>query len=113
MTRAGRIRSIDLCWIVLAATINCCSAASAQAQTATQPTHNEVAGNTIHQVGLTNNFGWATTVEYDVQANGKSYSSTTYGDSANLLTPGIADANTMIPETKAFMVNVEKKQGRG
>jgi len=30
------------------------------------------------------------------------------GDSANLLTPTIGDANTMIPETKAFMVNVEK-----
>jgi formate dehydrogenase major subunit len=28
--------------------------------------------------------------------------------SANLLTPTIGDANTMIPETKAFMVNVVK-----
>jgi formate dehydrogenase major subunit len=42
-------------------------------------------------------------------ANGKAYSNPTYGDSSNLLTPGIGDANTMIPETKAFMVNVEKK----
>jgi formate dehydrogenase major subunit len=30
------------------------------------------------------------------------------GDSANLLTPTVGDANTMIPESKAFMVNVEK-----
>jgi len=30
------------------------------------------------------------------------------GDSANLLTPSVGDANTGIPETKAFMVNVKK-----
>jgi formate dehydrogenase major subunit len=30
------------------------------------------------------------------------------GDSANLLTPSIGDANTMIPETKAFLVDVRK-----
>ena len=30
------------------------------------------------------------------------------GDSANLLTPTVGDPNTMIPESKAFMVNVEK-----
>ena len=29
-------------------------------------------------------------------------------DSANLLTPNVGDANTMIPESKAFMVNVRK-----
>ncbi len=34
----------------------------------------------------------------------------TGGDSANLLTPNVGDANTMIPETKAFMVNIEKCQ---
>jgi len=33
----------------------------------------------------------------------------TSGDAANLLTPFIGDANTMIPESKAFMVSVEKK----
>ncbi len=33
----------------------------------------------------------------------------TPGDAANLLTPTIGDANTMIPESKAFMVNVVKK----
>jgi formate dehydrogenase major subunit len=69
----------------------------------------KVAGATVHQVGLPWHFGWATTREHDVLTNGKPYSNPTYGDSANLLTPSIGDANTMIPETKAFMVNVEKK----
>jgi formate dehydrogenase major subunit len=56
----------------------------------------KVMGNTIHQVGLPYHFGW----QYPEDGSG--------GDSANLLTPTIGDANTMIPETKAFMVNVEK-----
>jgi len=30
------------------------------------------------------------------------------GDSANILTPHVGDANTMIPEFKAFLVNVRK-----
>ena len=72
----------------------------------------QVGGATVHQVGLPWCYGWATTKEHDVMANGKPYSNPTYGDAANLLTPSIGDANTMIPETKAFMVNVEKK-GRG
>ncbi len=55
-----------------------------------------IAGRTVHQVALPWCFGW----QYpdDPMA----------GDSANLLTPNVGDANTMIPETKAFMVNVEK-----
>ncbi len=69
----------------------------------------DVAGTTVHQVGLPRAFGWATTKEYDVKANGKAYTNPTYGDSSNLLTPTVGDANTMIPETKAFMVNVQKK----
>jgi len=56
----------------------------------------KVAGSTIHQVGLPYHFGW----QYPADGSG--------GDSANLLTPTVGDANTMIPETKAFMVNVEK-----
>ncbi len=56
----------------------------------------KVAGSTVHQVGLPWCFGW----QYPEDGSG--------GDSANLLTPTIGDANTMIPETKAFMVNVEK-----
>jgi formate dehydrogenase major subunit len=56
----------------------------------------KVMGSTVHQVGLPWCFGW----EYPIDGSG--------GDSANLLTPTIGDANTMIPETKAFMVGIEK-----
>jgi len=56
----------------------------------------QVAGTTVHQVGLPWCFGW----QYPEDGSG--------GDSSNLLTPSVGDANTMIPETKAFMVNVEK-----
>jgi formate dehydrogenase major subunit len=56
----------------------------------------KVQGMTLHQLGLPYHFGWQTPMA---------------GDSANLLTPTIGDANTMIPETKAFMVNLEKKKG--
>ncbi len=54
----------------------------------------KVQNTTIHQVGLPWCYGWNTP---------------NTGDSANLLTPTIGDANTMIPETKAFMVNIEKR----
>ncbi len=54
----------------------------------------EIAGTTIHQVGLPWCFGWVTPKDG--------------GDSSNLLTPSIGDPNTKIPETKAFMVNVRK-----
>ena len=56
----------------------------------------KVAGTTVHQVGLPWCFGW----QYPEGGGG--------GDSSNLLTPTVGDANTMIPETKAFMVNVRK-----
>jgi len=56
----------------------------------------KIAGSTVHQVGLPYHFGW------QYPEDGSS------GESANLLTPTIGDANTMIPESKAFMVNVEK-----
>ncbi|HEY6007882.1 MAG TPA: molybdopterin dinucleotide binding domain-containing protein, partial [Geobacteraceae bacterium] len=46
-----------------------------------------------HQVGLPWCFGWTTPDA---------------GDSSNLLCPTVGDANTMIPETKAFMVDVRK-----
>ncbi len=55
----------------------------------------EVAGATVHQVGLPWHFGWRW------PDNGRE-------DSANLLTPPSGDPNTRIPETKAFMVNVAK-----
>jgi len=54
----------------------------------------KIAGSTIHQVGLPWCFGWVTPKDG--------------GDSSNLLTPSIGDPNTLIPETKAFMVNVRK-----
>jgi formate dehydrogenase major subunit len=53
-----------------------------------------IAGNTVHQIGLPWHFGWIHPKDG--------------GDSANLLTPTIGDPNTMIPESKAFMANVTK-----
>ena len=53
-----------------------------------------IAGNTVHQIGVPWHFGWI----YPKDG----------GDSANLLTPTIGDPNTMIPESKAFMANVTK-----
>jgi formate dehydrogenase major subunit len=52
---------------------------------------------TVHQVGLPWCFGWLQPKDG--------------GDSSNLLTPTVGDPNTMIPESKAFMVNVEKVKG--
>lgn len=56
----------------------------------------KVMDNTVHMVGLPYHFGW----QYPEDGSGF--------DSANLLTPTIGDANTSIPETKAFMVNIER-----
>jgi len=53
----------------------------------------KVGGAIVHQVGMPWCFGYMGYVT---------------GDSANLLTPNIGDANTMIPESKAFLVNVRK-----
>jgi formate dehydrogenase major subunit len=54
----------------------------------------QIAGQTVHQVGIPWHFGWIHPKDG--------------GDSANLLTPTIGDPNTMIPESKAFMANVRK-----
>ncbi len=51
-------------------------------------------GRTIHQVGMTFNYGWL----FPEDA----------GDTANLLSPTVGDGHSMTPEYKAFMVNVEK-----
>jgi len=59
----------------------------------------EVQGRTVHQVGLPYCFGWLT------PEGGRG------GDSANVLTPTAGDANTLIPETKAFLVDVQKIPG--
>jgi formate dehydrogenase major subunit len=53
-----------------------------------------IAGQTVHQIGVPWHFGWL----YPKDG----------GESANLLTPTIGDPNTMIPESKAFMANVVK-----
>jgi len=50
-------------------------------------------GKKVHQVGIPWHWG---------------YTGLSTGDSANALTPHVGDANTMIPEYKAFLVNVRK-----
>jgi len=57
----------------------------------------KVADQDVHQIGLPWCFGWITPKDG--------------GDSSNLLTPAIGDANTKIPETKSFMVNLKKARG--
>ena len=53
----------------------------------------QINGKTVHQVGMPWHWG---------------YTGLSTGDSANLLTPHVGDANTMIPEYKAFLCNVRK-----
>ena len=50
-------------------------------------------GKIVHQVGIPWHWG---------------YTGLSTGDSANVLTPHVGDANTMIPEYKAFLVSVRK-----
>ncbi len=50
-------------------------------------------GRKVHQVGLVWHWG---------------YTGLSTGDSANVLTPHVGDANTMIPEYKAFLVSVRR-----
>jgi len=50
-------------------------------------------GKTLYQIGLVWHWG---------------YTGLSTGDSANLLTPYVGDANTMIPEYKAFLVDIRK-----
>jgi formate dehydrogenase major subunit len=56
----------------------------------------KIMDRTVHQVGIPWHFGW----QFPVDGSG--------GDSANILTPTVGDPNTMIPESKAFMVNIER-----
>ncbi len=56
----------------------------------------KIGAQTVHEVGMPWCFGW----QYPGDPKA--------GDSSNLLTPTVGDANTMIPESKAFMVNIEK-----
>lgn len=50
-------------------------------------------GRKVHQVGIPYHWG---------------YIGLSTGDSANVLTPHVGDANTMIPEYKAFLCNIRK-----
>jgi formate dehydrogenase major subunit len=52
-----------------------------------------VDGKTIHQVGIPWHWGYAGRVT---------------GDSGNVLTPHVGDANTSIPESKSFLCKIEK-----
>jgi formate dehydrogenase major subunit len=66
-------------------------------------------GKIVHQVALPWHFGWATSATRTYSAKDKKPELFTYGNAANRLTPTIGDANTMIPESKAFMVNIFRK----
>jgi formate dehydrogenase-N alpha subunit len=52
-----------------------------------------VGGKTIHHIGVLNHWG---------------YSGMAKGDSGNILTPHVGDANTTIPEYKTFLCNIRK-----
>jgi len=67
-------------------------------------------GNTVHEVGIPWHYGWVTTKMREYVHGDKKPEVFTFGDSANIITPFIGDPNTMIPESKAFMVNVERKE---
>ncbi len=66
-------------------------------------------GKIVHQVALPWHFGWATSATRTYTAKDKKPELFTYGNAANRLTATIGDANTMIPESKAFMVNIFRK----
>ncbi len=53
----------------------------------------EVAGETVHEIATPWHWGFA---------------ACSIGGSANDLTPNVGDANTMIPEYKAFLVDIRK-----
>ncbi len=54
----------------------------------------KIDGKTVHQIGMTYNYGWLFPKNC--------------GDTANLLTPFVGDGNAGTPEYKAFMVNIAK-----
>jgi formate dehydrogenase major subunit len=66
-------------------------------------------GKVVHQVALPWHFGWITSATRAYSAKDKKPEFFTFGNAANRLTPSIGDANTMIPESKAFMVNIFRK----
>ena len=66
-------------------------------------------GKIVHEVALPWHFGWATSTTREYAPKSKKPVLFTFGNAANRLTPSIGDANTMIPESKAFMVNIFRK----
>jgi formate dehydrogenase major subunit len=66
-------------------------------------------GKIVHQVALPWHYGWITSATRSYSAKDKKPEFFTYGNAANRLTPNIGDGNTMIPESKAFMVNIFRK----
>ena len=66
-------------------------------------------GKIVHEVALPWHFGWATSRTREYALKSKKPELFTFGNAANRLTPSIGDANTMIPESKAFMVNIFRK----
>ena len=58
-----------------------------------------IAGATVHEVGIPWHYGWRYPDPEKKELR-----------SANLLTPSIGDPNTMIPESKAFMVDIIRKE---
>ena len=71
----------------------------------------DIAGQVVHEVGVPWHFGWVTTAMRKFVHGDKVPEVYTSGDAANLLTAFSEDDNTMIPESKAFMVSVEKRKG--
>jgi formate dehydrogenase major subunit len=65
-----------------------------------------IAGHRVHEVAIPWHFGWATSSTREYRGIDKKPEFFTKGNAANQLTPNIGDANTMIPESKAFMVNI-------
>lgn len=59
-----------------------------------------VQGRTVHMVGMPWHFGW----QFPSDGSG--------GDSVNLLVPFVGDPNTLIPESKAFLVNINRISGK-
>ncbi len=57
----------------------------------------KINGSVVHEIGVPWHYG---------------YSGLATGDSANCLTPHVGDANTMIPEFKAFLCSIEKVTGK-
>ena len=87
--------------------------ARGQAEAVATVTHRlkpfSIGGKIVHQVALPWHYGWATSATRHYRAKDRKPEFFTSGNAANRLTPTIGDANTMIPESKAFMVNIFRK----